>query len=120
MRPLVSRTFKAGTVIFHEGDGPGAAYLVKTGTARVTVSGAPEAHELAIVGGNSIFGEMSLVDGSPRSATVTVIEDMECYVIDKSRFNELFEGAHPIAKTLFEIQCQRLRKLTQTLSSTQS
>lgn len=99
---------------------PGPAYLVKKGKAQVTIGRNPTSTQVATIGENGIFGEMSLIDGSPRSATITALEDMECIVIDQRKFDSLFEEAHPIARTLFEIQCQRLRKMTQQMKSTDS
>ncbi len=116
MRPLITRTYRKGDVLFREGEGPGPAFLIISGKVGVTAGGEPGT-EVAIIGENGIVGEMSIIDDSPRSATVTAAEELTCYVIDRIRFHELFEGAHPIAKKLFEIQTQRLRKATKQLTS---
>jgi len=118
-RPLLQRKFKAGKIVFHEGDQPGPAFLIKSGKAQVSIGQDPKHQKLAIIGENSIFGGMSLIDGSLRSATVKAVEDMECVVINRLYFESFFEHAHPIARTLFEIQCQRIRNLSQQLLAAQ-
>lgn len=117
MNKLRPKHFRAGAVIFREGSTAGPAYLIMEGKVSVTVGVGSETREVAIIGEKSVFGEMSLIDRSPRSATITALEDVTCYEIDEGCFEELFAGAHPIARSLFEIQCQRLRRLTQQLQS---
>lgn len=120
MTQLKPQKFKAGTIIFREGDGAGPAYLVKSGRAQVIIGSGKDETNVATIGENGIFGEMSLVDNSPRSATIKAIEDMECIVINRHKFEAIFEDAHPCARTLFEVQCYRLRKMTQQMKYTDS
>jgi hypothetical protein len=58
--------FAAGDVIFAEGDKGDAMYVVRSGDVAIEHNG----HTMETLGGGGIFGEMALIDGSPRSATV--------------------------------------------------
>lgn len=116
MKKHKTMTFRAHSTIFSEGDGPGPAYVVMHGSVGVYVGGRKEAHKIATIGRNGVFGEMSLLDGSARSATVMALEDTQCVVIDKEHFAELMNGMNPIAKAMFEVVCSRLRQANQKLA----
>ena len=53
------------------------------------------------------FGEMSLLTGEPRSATVRALEDAECYRLDRDAFNDILRGRPEIAQHLSEVLARR-------------
>ena len=65
-------TFDAGEDVCREGQSAGGLYLISSGSVRVTKSGADA--DVVMLGSGSHFGEVSLVDDAPRSATVTANE----------------------------------------------
>jgi CRP/FNR family cyclic AMP-dependent transcriptional regulator len=69
----------AGEVIFKEGDTSNSVYLIISGKVEVSRQKNYKKTVFATQGPNTIFGEMSLIDGKPRSATVTAIERTFCY-----------------------------------------
>ena len=113
MSPLPKESYKAGTVILREGDAPGAVYILASGRVEVTKAG----HKLAEIKRDGIFGDMALVDNSPRSATVTAVEDTECYVIGLEDFDKLLQTSHPFIQAIIKILTGRLRQMTAIYSS---
>jgi len=81
---------KRNDFVFHEGDEGDTVYLVLDGAVRIsrTVPGVGE-EALAILHPTSAFGEMSLIDGSPRSADALAHETCRLYVIAKAELERL-------------------------------
>ena len=63
------RNYVDGEFIFREGETANYAYVLKTGTVEILKIGAAGEEVLAELSPNSIFGEMALIDGVPRSAS---------------------------------------------------
>src|SRR5579872_3920270 len=76
---IAALSFKAGSVIFREGDEANELFVIKSGEVRVQI-GNRTVREL---GADDIFGEMALIDSEPRSATVTAITDVLVPVSEK-------------------------------------
>ena len=75
-RTAERRSFRAGEVIFKEGDVGDGIYVVEEGEVEIsTMINEEEARTLSRLGANTFFGEMAVLDGQPRSATVTAEED---------------------------------------------
>ncbi len=108
--------YKAGEVVFREGD-PGTGFFVVL-SGRVSVShGGKEAAQLAAGG---FFGEMSLLDSFPRSATVSALEASNCLELKREDLmSEL--RAHPeIAFEILSILSRRVRDLHNRLRHVES
>ena len=77
-----------GDVIFRQGDAPGEMYVIREGSASVSrLDGGTETSLATLVKGD-FFGEMSLFDGKPRSATVKAVGDVMVEAIGKDRLME--------------------------------
>jgi CRP/FNR family transcriptional regulator, cyclic AMP receptor protein len=74
--------FAAGDVIFSEGDKGDTMYVVRSGEVAIEHQG----HVMESLGGGGIFGEMALIDGSPRSATVRAKTDCQVVPISEKTF----------------------------------
>ena len=72
----------AGVVLCSEGERGRECFVVCDGRATVTIAG----DEVATIGPGAIFGELSLLDGEPRVATVTAATDMRLVVISRREF----------------------------------
>ena len=100
--------------VVKEGTGANSMYILVEGEVRVekTVPGLPGMTHLANIKAPSVFGEMSLIDGSPRSATVTSNSDAVLLIVDFSSFQRLRRSYAPAAfKILRELAftlCNRL------------
>ena len=97
--------FAKGETIIVEGSGGAAFFLIDSGEAIVSSKGA----ELARLGSGDYFGELALIDGGPRSATVIAATDMVCYGITFWEFRPLVEKNGAIGWTLLQALAKRLR-----------
>jgi CRP-like cAMP-binding protein len=90
-----------------EGTGGAAFFIVDSGKATVSRKGA----EIATLGPGDYFGEVALIDGGPRSATVTAATDLVCYGLTFWEFRPLVERNGTIAWKLLQALANRLRTL---------
>ena len=99
-------TFDVGEALTREGE-PGETFLVIIdGRAAVTRVG----RSLGEVAGGQFVGEIALVDGGPRTATVTAITPVRALVIDRGEFLELLELSSAVRLGVLEALTQRLRR----------
>jgi CRP-like cAMP-binding protein len=109
--------FKKGATIIHEGTAGSYAYLILSGSVEVSKKVGEEKLVLSRLVKGSIFGEMSLVDDKPRSATIVALEDTEVRVITRDRFESILEqnprAVLPLLKQVF----QRVRYLNQMVTA---
>jgi len=103
--------FAAGEVVTREGDAGDGLYLITRGTAVVQLGIGERAREIARLGPGQFFGEMSLMTGAARSATVVAITDLECYGIDKAVFQTLVQARPEIAEQIAEVLAARREAL---------
>jgi len=110
------RFVEANQTIFWMGDPGDSFYLVGKGRVAVTVPNPTGEHvTLDTVGAGGFFGEISLLDGEPRTATLRAIEPSELYVLSRAHFHE-FLVAHPKAAiNILTIMGQRQRASTLAL-----
>ena len=109
--------FKKGATIIHEGTTGSYAYLILSGSVEVSKQVKDEKVILSRLVKGNIFGEMSLVDEKPRSATIVALEDTEVRVITRERFESMLEhnprAVIPLLKQVF----QRVRYLNQMVAA---
>jgi hypothetical protein len=109
--------FKKGATIIHEGTTGSYAYLILSGSVEVSKKVGEENLVLSRLVKGNIFGEMSLVDDKPRSATIVALEDTEVRVITRDRFESMLEqnprAVIPLLKQVF----QRVRYLNQMVTA---
>lgn len=112
------RRAERGEFIVREGDGTDFLYVLLTGRAKVTNSD-EEGREiiLAILGPGEFFGEMGLIDESPRSADVVAQEPCELLVLDSAEFQRCWRENFPVAKRLMQILVRRLRDADRKIES---
>lgn len=96
---------EAGKVLVREGDSGRECFVVAEGTARATSGG----RKVAAFDAGSIFGEMSLLDGGPRSCTVTAETDMHLLVMNGRGFAAVVEDLPPVAHKVMRAMAERLR-----------
>ena len=95
----------AGKQITEQGEGGVGFHLITSGSATVTV-GDQQRREL---GPGDYFGEISLIDGKPRSATVTVESDLTAVFLVPWVFTPLLDEEPELTKALLLVMCARLR-----------
>jgi CRP/FNR family cyclic AMP-dependent transcriptional regulator len=91
------RRFRTGATLFHEGDHSDWIGLLVKGRVKVSCYGADGRERLvAVIGPGELLGELSAIDGEPRSATATALEPLDVHVLTSDEFVALLE-ANPIA-----------------------
>lgn len=104
---VVPRAYKTGETIVSEGDRGVAFYMVVSGKVGITKAG----EALGEFGPGGSFGEMSLLDGYPRSATLTALEDTECLVMTAWDFTAEMKANPSIAIAMLPELSKRIRRL---------
>lgn len=114
---LILRRFNTDQIIFHLGDPGGLLYIITSGKVKISYSN-PDGQEalLAILGPGDFFGELSLLDSSPRSATAAAIEPTETYTLDGSAFNLFLDSTPGFAHHVLSVLATRVRRLNNQLS----
>lgn len=102
---------KAGRVLAREGEPAHVAYVIVSGQAAVTVDG----QKVGLLGPGEMVGEMGLIDGGTRAATVTAETDMDVYVIEPGRFATLLDDVPSLTKALLVTITRRLRSADELL-----
>lgn len=115
---LKRRYFTAGRTIFFQGDPGNVVYIIESGQVRIYVHG-EEGQEVSVViyGPGDLFGEMSLLDRQPRSATATAMEDSVLLAMSADDFYRHLRQSHQLALNLMLALSTRLRETTQAIES---
>ncbi len=104
-RLFKERRFAEGETVTKEGSGGAAFFLIQSGDATVSVRGQPRPGLKA----GDYFGEIALIDGGTRAATVTAATDLVCYGLTYWDFRPLAQGNAAIAWGLLQSLAKRLR-----------
>jgi CRP-like cAMP-binding protein len=99
------RTFSAGSEVTTEGQSGVGFFLIEDGAATVSVQG----EEKRTLGAGDYFGEMALIDDSPRSATIVADTDLKCWGLTSWEFRPLVESNASIAWVMLQTLAARLR-----------
>ena len=106
------REYPASASLLRQGETGVGLFILTAGTVRVTQQGADgNVRELATLGQGEVFGEMSLLDDQPRTATVTALEPTRALVIPVWDFRAALREAPDIAIKLLAVMSRRIRKL---------
>lgn len=107
------KIYKAGEIIFREGEPGDTMYIIKEGAVEVTVVG-----EKFVVGQpGDLLGEMAMIDSSARSATATAKTDCKLIELNEKQFAFQVQRTPIFAIFVMKILVERLRKMNKILSS---
>jgi CRP-like cAMP-binding protein len=106
-RRLRHVVFGPGEVILRQGDPGDSLYVVRGGQVAVQIGVLGASKEIATLGDGQFFGEMSLMTGEMRTATVVAKTDVECYIVDKEAFQEIVHEKPELAGTISDILSRR-------------
>lgn len=107
LKPL---SVESGTVLCQEGQPGNSMFLIVTGAAEIFKG----SQRLAELGAGEMFGEMALLTGEERSATVMAKTPMELYELDKADFDAMITHSPQLSSGLSRILARRLRETTQS------
>jgi small-conductance mechanosensitive channel/CRP-like cAMP-binding protein len=100
--------FVRGEAMTRQGAEAHWLYLIIKGEAEVRVAADGNVSErLATLGTGDFFGEMGMMTGEPRTATVIALSDIECYRLDKEAFHDILKSRPEIAENISEILARR-------------
>jgi CRP-like cAMP-binding protein len=99
--------FAPGEAIVREGDPGDAFYVITSGNAVVKQNGT----QLRQLGEGDFFGEISLIDGQPRSATITATDEVSVLTLGRTEFQRLIDEHPSVRLELLMALTERLRKV---------
>jgi CRP-like cAMP-binding protein len=102
------REFRAGDVLFREGDHGEEMYVIQTGIVQILKLVGSVQRPLATLGRGEFVGEMAILNDKPRTATATVLEDAKCLVIDAATLEQMISNNSEIALRLVKKLARRL------------
>ncbi|MGA7935550.1 MAG: Crp/Fnr family transcriptional regulator [Kovacikia sp.] len=105
-------SFPANHTIFTEGQEGRSLYIVVSGRVRVHIG----SQEIVQLDQGTCFGEMSLFDAEPRSASVTTLESCECLMLTQQQLYEAIDETPGIAVNIIRLLSRRIRELNQKIN----
>ncbi len=113
--------FKKNEIIFKEGTPGDALFIIKKGIIKVYKETKTRKKLITILSAGEFFGEMALIDGSPRSATVVAGENVEVVKLSTENFNKLksdyTKTALKVYGALLKFMSYRIRRTTKKAAS---
>src|SRR5262245_53020760 len=104
------RNFSGGEILFAAGDPGDGCYRLEQGLLKI-VATSPQAEEriVAILGPGSIVGELSMIDGLPRSMSVVAFENCALRFVSREEFEKFVQANPEICRQLMAVLASRLR-----------
>ncbi|MDO8136619.1 MAG: cyclic nucleotide-binding domain-containing protein [Candidatus Brocadiales bacterium] len=115
---LLGKVCKDGEIIIKEGSTGREMYVIQSGKVSVSKSIGPREILLATLGEGEVFGEMSLFDGQPRSATVKALGEARVLAIDHEMFLRKVRSDPSLALSILRQMGLRIRELDRIVTST--
>ncbi len=116
LKLATERRFRRGQTIFQRGDNGSSLMAVLRGRVRISsVSGDGKELTLNVINQGEIFGEIALLDGEPRSADATAIEDTLLLVVERRQFLPFLAQNQSLFLRLLAVLCARLRRTSTAL-----
>jgi CRP/FNR family transcriptional regulator, cyclic AMP receptor protein len=110
VRRTQRRGLKKGEVLFNVGDASDSLYVVADGRIRIwTVSAAGSEVTLNVLMTGAVFGEVGMLDGSPRTAGASAMDPTSLLVISRGAFFHALDRDPKLAHNVIDLLCQRIR-----------
>lgn len=108
--------FSTNEMIFGRGDEGDRLYVIASGRVRLSLV-SEEGREVSvrIAGAGDLLGEMSALDGAPRSADAVALDAVEALVLTRKELKRLMLSSPVIAESVIQLLCRRLRATTEQL-----
>jgi CRP/FNR family transcriptional regulator, cyclic AMP receptor protein len=108
--------FKAGENILTEGDEGNTAFLILEGSVDVTIGKDAKAKTVGTLQAGEVFGELSLIEPGPRSATVTAVTDTTCVTTSYEEFISSIQENPERAVEFMKTLVRRLRQMNERMA----
>jgi CRP-like cAMP-binding protein len=107
-------TFGPGAIVFKQGEPGDRMYVIKSGVLEVITQPMDNTPTVtvAFLGVGEVVGELALLTGSPRSATIRCPENAEMFRLDKAVFDDLMASLPGMARSMCEVIARRLEATT--------
>ena len=109
---LSRQIFEPETIIFRQGESASCAYLIQTGRVEIVTTRDGEDIHLTSLRQNQIFGELALMDDSPRSATAVAWEKTEVLVVSRADIQRKLDGLDPFMRYWIDFMTERVKDLS--------
>lgn len=107
----LKRKVPKGSILFYAGDPGNSCYMLLDGKIKIVVNADDgREHILGILSAHDLFGEMSLLDGEPRSASAIAVEESNVVVIQRDDFLKVLADKPMIPMKLLSVLSRRLRR----------
>jgi CRP-like cAMP-binding protein len=97
---LIEKKYRAGDIIFHEGEIGKAVYFVLEGSVKIIKESNPENKILHVLGPGSQFGELALIGNTSRFASAVAEKDSLLLIMYKSYFDDLIQRNNAISSRI--------------------
>jgi CRP/FNR family transcriptional regulator, cyclic AMP receptor protein len=115
----VLHKLREGEVLFRAGDVGDGCYRIQIGLVKILVtSQRGEERIISLLGPGAIVGELSMIDGGRRSASVVAIADCSLSFLSRAKFQTCIEGHPELTSYLMKTLARRLREADDTLAAT--
>jgi len=115
---IMRRSAPRGSAVMREGDAVDCLYVIVSGRLKVMVGEADGKETiLNILGPGEFFGEMGLIDGNPRSASVVAVEPCELLALTKHAFRKVLVENTDLAMAVMRVLVRRLREADRKIGS---
>ena len=105
IKSAVEKTVSPGDKVVQEGQGGVGFYLILDGKAEVIKDG----QKLAELGTGNFFGELSVIDGQPRTADVVAVTETKCWILSQWAMKSIIANHPEVALSMLEELARRLR-----------
>jgi CRP/FNR family cyclic AMP-dependent transcriptional regulator len=107
----VAHHLREGEALFRAGDVGDGCYRIEKGLVKIVVSSREgEEHIISLLGPGAIVGELSIIDGGPRSASVVAIDDCSLLFVSRAKFQKYTEAHPELTAYLVQTLARRLRE----------
>jgi CRP/FNR family transcriptional regulator, cyclic AMP receptor protein len=111
----LQKFYKAGQILFKEGQPSECMYLIKRGKVSVRRMRQGNWVEIASISTNEVLGELSFFDRRPRSATAIATTEVEAMVIDFASLDKVYKEVPEYLRSIISSVAERLRRANETI-----
>lgn len=116
-RSATRRRYRRGDIIFQKDDPGHSLFIVARGSVRIYLPSAQGADlTLAVLGAGQFFGDLSLLDGRPRSASAASLADTNVVILERGDFAALVRSRPEAAMSVLAVVARRLRETDEMAS----